>query len=539
MFSVPVIAELTRRLEEIAYETKSSSFWQKWVTEPLPSSPWQAWWLLALVRFHSFQVGFADEMEDMLSISMGDLAMVGEFAHPSPKHGVMPEDEEVHYRFNGHGCLFKAGDGILDVTFLDGTADWISSKSFVKYVRTCRSLPFAFNQANALHPSGASALPTVHQLVEMGLLEIHPDRRNAFRIPFDYQKLMFAVIHLQWLWKHKAVQKAVAAAVGDWLMLQRLLSTSATTEVQLLARLSIEQRSKWLLERYQSQKRGKSCILYALDELRSPELPKLLRDLIQSDLHKIPSAAINIIDRRDDPSFCGDLRSLFERANSSEKSAHLPYLDKVIRYLARHGVSFHNSKMSQLPVGNHCKNFGIDPAEFQQRVYQNAHLVVSAINAARKYVESHSSAGDSTVLMHRGNSARIKMRAAAELLVLDKLLAASAESGDFEMVRELSSCQGLYARHMILNINADTALDEAASQDLKRLKGNQKGGGDEPIWSRCRKLAQSLFSELRATGKYSVNAALIETRTRIQQKRHRKDYLGPVPSLSCLRNHLS
>lgn len=108
-----------------------------WEQPELPANPWARILLLCLVRHQERQRWVLEVVETRLGADPGEVGRHGAFAHPERGHGPVPGLPDWTFRFHGTGCCMTHRDGeVIDVDFVDGSADWIDPFFYLEFLRT-------------------------------------------------------------------------------------------------------------------------------------------------------------------------------------------------------------------------------------------------------------------------------------------------------------------------------------------------------------------------------------------------------------------
>jgi hypothetical protein len=334
-----IVHNLTRRLSQLAAAVHPKDLsWTSGLDESFGLDPWQTWTLLGLVRHRKRNQFVADVMRERLQGDEHSLATAGAFGHPEiPQSGVVPGLIEWRYYFHGRGCCLthRTTGEAIDVDFFDETADWIDEFFYTTYLQSLQSPKFVERRLLTLHPSVETIVIAVEELVNLGLLEQFADS-NAFRLTFPDDALNQALETVAERWEDASVQWAVAAAVGDGLLLHDLAADNNVGRITRLREQAIDRRTKDLMS-YAGSKRARRETLMALHEIRSPQLPKLLAKALQQRPSGEMSSAVSVIAAIDDPRWCDDLEKLLRRLGSNGQLPEPHIWLKTAEFLVRHG----------------------------------------------------------------------------------------------------------------------------------------------------------------------------------------------------------
>lgn len=329
------IETISERLRLIAKSNPSDVAWQAWIETPTALSPWQTWTLLSLVQHRNRQEFVADAARDRLGADLAAIAQSGALGHPDvPQQGVVPGLTEWEYRFHGCGCCLthRLSGEMIDVDSQDATADWINACFFVDYLQSQQSPAFVDRRTIELHRSLNTVHHTIDELLELTLLKQIEDDVD-FCLAFPSQELGELLDALQHRWEEPPMQLAVAAAIGDWHLLQELVPNPLAAQVKTNLANCRRERADRLLAIFQD---SPGLALCGLDDLDSSLLPDLVRTALRSS-GRGPVAALSFIREWNDAAWCGEVQALMDRLDPIAN-----YRDDVAWYscaqfLLRHG----------------------------------------------------------------------------------------------------------------------------------------------------------------------------------------------------------
>lgn len=247
-----IIERLSDRFANIMEpNSNSKELIEKWIERPLPLSCWELWTLLGLVRHRDRQQFVADTITHRLGADLEALAEFSMMLLPDyPGRGVVPGESDWEYYFHERGCCFtNRGSGeVIDVDFLDSTADWIVSSYYEDYLASLRTPSFVEERVIGLHPSYKTVAVDINGLLDAELL--HSQGQNhSLCLTFDHRPLAKLVSALEASWHDDSVRTLVAAAVGDWPLLETLpLEDHVATKVRINMKASQEARGKMILD---------------------------------------------------------------------------------------------------------------------------------------------------------------------------------------------------------------------------------------------------------------------------------------------------
>ena len=226
-----LMEDVSERVDQVLDSKKSKPPWKSWGDDPLPLTLWQIWTALALVRQQERQELVAEIVQHRLNVDLDQLASAGTAHLNIPLQGVVSDSFcEWKYSFHGHGCCLtdpKIGECIT-VDFHGGTAAWIDARHFLKCLESLKTPPFVEARFKALHSSFESLQLSIDGLVENGVAERFGDR-PIICLNFEYEWLYDVLQNLEAKWQDKTIRRAVAAAVGDWFLLEELVSSKSAS----------------------------------------------------------------------------------------------------------------------------------------------------------------------------------------------------------------------------------------------------------------------------------------------------------------------
>ena len=296
-------------------------------------SPWAAWLLVCLIRHHERQLWLAHTIQSRLQADLTALAAVGYLGHPDvPGHGLVPGLTDWEYYFHGIGCCLThriTGES-LDVDFYDQTGDWFDVYFYINYLKSLKAPEFAEHRLIKLHPSLETLRLAFEELLEADLLVQHPESR-MLRLHPDGFLLEDKLDSLEDRWNQPQERILVAAALGDWLLVEQELQTMGSPLPKVSARASRCRhlrfhRLKGLYEPPDSPPE----VLAAIADLDHPELPGLLERALQGRPCGTMSVALRIITARSEPRWIKTVHQLFRRLNPNGEIPE-PHIWKICR----------------------------------------------------------------------------------------------------------------------------------------------------------------------------------------------------------------
>lgn len=332
------IDKLTGRFATIvASPSIDRELWVEWLSQPSILTPWQSWTLLALVRHRTRQEFVADIARFRLKADLARIAESGALGHPDiPAKGVVPGLTDWEYRFHGCGCALthRVSGEMIDVDFYDATADWINPSFFVEYMRSLKSPGFAERRAIDLHASINTFYQSIDELFDLKLIQSMEDD-TPYCLAFPSLDLGEQLEALEARWEQADVRLAVAAAVGDWFLLQEHAPGDLLPQMQSKAEECRRSREEKLVTQYGVHADG--LALMCLNDLDSPVLPELVRTALHDESFKTIDAALDIVDYWDNADWCDDLQLVLDRTDPDTEIRHASRWFVCARFLLRHG----------------------------------------------------------------------------------------------------------------------------------------------------------------------------------------------------------
>lgn len=290
--------------------------WNQWIGQPLDITPWQVWTLLGLIRHRARHQFVADTIKYRLNADQDAIAAAGAFGHPDiPQSGVVPELTDWEYYFHGRGCCLthRTSGESIDVDFYDSTVDWFDAFFYLCYLESLKEPFFVEERLVAFHPSLRTIRLSMNELLENGHLERFEDR-HVVRLAFESEDLCEVLDAIESRWHDESVQRAFAAATGDWFLLEGIDSEDCGPIIFDKLTRCREQRSSDLVDQFRSGIE-QGDVLQALSGLNSPALPKLIREALQGSPSGATSAALDIVLESNDPQWCDEVDALLNRVD--------------------------------------------------------------------------------------------------------------------------------------------------------------------------------------------------------------------------------
>ena len=257
------------------------------LAHPIAISPWAVWLLLSLALHRGRQQFVLESMTFRLNGDADALAHAGALAHPDcPTVGLVRHDTEWEYRFHGRGCAMtnRLTGVVIDVDFLDETADWITPFFYVNYLESLSGGDFALLRVRELYPTAETVELGFAELQWLGLLVRH-NTDCAFKLAFDWRPLCELLEDIGRQWHDGRMKNLVAAAVSDWFVLG---NKQAQADDCVLAR-------RRQLEQLCRRDDYAATAIQALADFDYPELDGELRRFLAGSVSRNMSKAVQII----------------------------------------------------------------------------------------------------------------------------------------------------------------------------------------------------------------------------------------------------
>lgn len=320
-------------------------------------SPWSTWILIGLARHRRRQHWVAEIIETRLHGDANDLAALGALGHPedASQSGSVPGMSDWEYYFHGRGCCIshKVDGDAIDVDFWDESADYFDTFFYKNYLESLRKPEPPEQRVRELHPSGRAITIAIDDLIAAGALTPLPGRdSHPYRLSDEVVAVADAIDAFCTAWTDSDRRLVLAATIGDWLaaeepaMRKADLSAFVTPRADACRELWQGRLIATLGDEFKS-----ADALQALADLQVPELADHLETALQGPPTGKISAALDIIGKIDDASWCGRVYSLFLRVDPAGQLPaphiwitslkfllrHKFNLDEVLRSLAKAG----------------------------------------------------------------------------------------------------------------------------------------------------------------------------------------------------------
>ena len=310
-------------------------------------TPWHFWALVCLARHHLRQNWVADIVQFRLQGNLEAISAAGSFGHPEiPQTGIVPKDNEWEYYFHGRGCcLTHRGTGEqIDVDFFDDSGDYFSLWFYKCFLKSLKTPQLPEQRLIDLHPSKDSFFLTAAELFKSDACEKHSER--------DVYKLSTAIVEqipqveafCSFLDQHKK-DVAVACVFGDWIWARQLCeSDTHANERKHIERLANNLTEKRLQELHllfedSDHKRNTLAAIHDVSPAQANVyISKLLKGAASGDV----SFALQLIDDSNDPKWCPQVFSLFQRVDPNADIPEPHIWNTCATFLLRHSYNQEN-----------------------------------------------------------------------------------------------------------------------------------------------------------------------------------------------------
>lgn len=278
-------------------------------------SPWALWLLFGLVRHEARQQWVAQIAVDRLGADLIAISNEGALAHPEGKEsGLVPGLTDWEYSFHGTGCCVtnRITGEMIDVDFYDGSAEWFDGYFYLGYLESLKQPPFVEQRIITLHPTLETALIARDELLELGLLEWHPESKVVRLMP-DCRDWADQIEALGKMTGRPEQVAAVGMALGDWLLVQN--HSQPNDLINSRAQKCIAARVQRLTTML-STSAAPADFLRAIADLDISQS----RSILESVFHGEPSgttlsAALEIVHSRPDEDWTDEVFQSFSRIN--------------------------------------------------------------------------------------------------------------------------------------------------------------------------------------------------------------------------------
>lgn len=299
-------------------------------------SPWATWTLIGLGRHRQRQLWVEKIIRTRLNGDPEQLARMGALGHPSdvPQMGTVPGLPEWEYYFHGQGCCLthKIEGDEIDVDFWDENAEYFSSYFYQNYLRSLRHPEPPEQRLLELHPEARTISFAVAELLELGALDSHPDHAKT---PYKLSKaVILSLDNIDWfceLWLDLEFQLSLSLIIGDWLKAETLVDPNSQLNELVSSRATkCRERRVAQLSSPNLDELEQANALRAMADLPVINIDSILEDAIrkpvesfnkgkpQNPIGRITLTALQIIDERNDPSWCPLVDSLFKLVNADD-----------------------------------------------------------------------------------------------------------------------------------------------------------------------------------------------------------------------------
>jgi hypothetical protein len=323
--------------------------------------PWETWTLLGLVRHRRRQLWVGEIVTDRLGGDRLELARMGAFGHPQvPQSGPVPGLPEWEYYFHGRGCCLtnRVTAEEVDVDFFDDSAEYFDLWFYENYLKSLRDPPPPERRLLDLHRSVQPVRLAAEDLLRAGLLTPQPGR-DAFPFRVGDAILCYeeAVTDFCRSWADADRRLWLAALVGDWPAAHeeavRKSDTGLREITDMRARQCRELRQERLLRALRDDRLAPPA-LRGLADLGAEALPGALAEVLRGPATGLTSAALDIVQRRDDATWCAEVHGLFRRTDPGGPAPQ-PFLWMAsLKFLLRHGHR-REEVLAALPRAGGCE----------------------------------------------------------------------------------------------------------------------------------------------------------------------------------------
>jgi len=306
-------------------------------------SPWETWALIGLVRHRERQLWVAEIIRTRLRGAPSALAVTGALGHPEggPRSGPVPGLPEWEYYFHGRGCCIshKVEGQAIDVDFWDDSAEYFDTFFYKNYLESLRWPEPPEQRLRELHPSACAVTIAVNDLLEGGALTPLSGRdAHPYRVADAVLASSEAIAAFCTAWTAPERRLWLSSLIGDWPAAHEaaagLPGLSALTAPR--AEQCCEMRRQRLRRELGVQYRAADA-LHALSDLGATDLDRCLEDALRSQPSGLTSAALEIIERHNDPCWCDPVYALLSRLDPAAQLPQPHLWITSLKFLLRHG----------------------------------------------------------------------------------------------------------------------------------------------------------------------------------------------------------
>jgi hypothetical protein len=306
-------------------------------------SPWETWALIGLVRHRERQLWVADIIRNRLRGAPADLAAIGALGHPEgvPQSGPVPGLPEWEYYFHGRGCCLthKVQGDEIDVDFWDDSAEYFDTFFYAKYLESLRHPEPPEQRLRELHCSTRPVRIAVEDLIAAGALTPLPGRdAHPPRVSDTVLDHADAIEAFCLAWANPANRLWLGALCGDWLAAhEAAVGRPDLTAITAPRADQCREIRRRRLHRDLGEQYKAADALHALSDLGAADLDQCLSDALSGPPTGASSAALDIIEKQDDPRWCPHLYTLFRRSDPGQQAPSPHIWMTSLRLLLRHG----------------------------------------------------------------------------------------------------------------------------------------------------------------------------------------------------------
>jgi hypothetical protein len=306
-------------------------------------SPWETWTLIGLARHRARQFWVAAIIQTRLRGAPSDLADGGALGHPEgiPQLGPVPGMPEWEYYFHGRGCCIthKVDGDQIDVDFYGDSAEYFDTFFYKNYLDSLRAPEQPEQRLRELHPSARAITLSIADLLKAGALTPLDGRdEHPYRLGDEAVEAIDAIESFCSEWADPEERVWLAALIGDWLGADK--AAAGRPELTAMTAPRAEQCRKLWLQRLRSDVdvpfTGADA-LQALADLRAPDLDELLGNALNGPPSGKISAALDVIGKLDDPTWCPRLFDLCSRIDPAGELPQPHIWMTALKFMLRHG----------------------------------------------------------------------------------------------------------------------------------------------------------------------------------------------------------
>ncbi len=305
-------------------------------------SPWVTWTLIGLARHRRRQQWVAEIVQTRLRGDTNVLAARGSLGHPGgvSQSGSVPGMPDWEYYFHGRGCCLthKVDGDAIDVDFWDKTADYFDTYFYKNYLESLRRPEPPEQRLRELHPSTCALSIAIDDLRAAGALTPLSDRdAHPYRLSDEIVSAADDIEAFCDAWRDQDRRLVLAATIGDFLAAEESAKENADLFEIVTARAD-RCRALWrqrLCSMLSKEFKGADA-LQALADLQSPDLEDHLVKALEGPPSGTISAALQIIGRLDDASWCPRVHSLFLRVDPAGQAPSPRIWITSLKFLLRH-----------------------------------------------------------------------------------------------------------------------------------------------------------------------------------------------------------